>query len=130
MNLLPALLLHGALAQTWEPREWAPPHPGVPAGPPGREVRSDLLSQAYDWYHSRVSARDGARCPYYPTCSAYGLQAVRRWGWGVGTLLTLDRLLREYPWMQHFDHYPFVTPHETPRLYDPVPPRPARKEPR
>jgi hypothetical protein len=38
----------------------------------------------------------------------------------LGVLLTVDRLLREHPGMVH-DHYPVVTPHQTPRFDDPVP---------
>jgi putative component of membrane protein insertase Oxa1/YidC/SpoIIIJ protein YidD len=120
-----ALLLSAAVAKDaewgpWEDR-WAPVA-GVEAEktPPPR--RGGLFEDLYQWYRGR-SDRDGARCPYYPTCSGYGITAVRTWGPIAGGMLTIDRLLREYPGMEHADHYPLVTPHEIPRLHDPVPPR-------
>lgn len=121
------LALGTAWAGDWEPRHWPPPAPGVATGPPVTESRQGVVEWAYRWYHHHVSPRDGARCPYYPTCSGYALLAIRERGVLVGTLLTLDRLLREYPWMERFDHYPVVTPHGTPRFLDPVPPRRASR---
>lgn len=40
----------------------------------------------------------GGRCRFYPSCSAYGLQAVRRFGAGRGVWMTLKRLGRCQPW--------------------------------
>lgn len=37
-------------------------------------------------------------CRYYPTCSAYALQAVERFGAVKGSWLALCRLLRCHPW--------------------------------
>ena len=124
--LLAGAIITGAAASPWEPTHWPPPTPGVYTGSPQAREQPGFAAILYDFYHNRISGRDGARCPYYPTCSAYGLQSIQRRGWIVGTLLVTDRLLREYPWMQRFDHYPFITPHDTPRLYDPVPPRRSR----
>lgn len=118
MILLVATL---ALAD-WEPRDWPSPALGVSAAAPAPAPRQDLLSRAYGWYRKR-SDKDGARCPFYPTCSAYGLQAVRTWGVPVGLWLLTDRFTREYPWMAKADDYPVVTPHRTPRFHDPVPDR-------
>ena len=39
-----------------------------------------------------------ARCKYYPTCSAYALEAVRELGVMRGTLVALWRLARCNPW--------------------------------
>ena len=75
----------------------------------------------YRRYRER-SISDGPRCSFYPTCSAYGILSVRERGAMLGVLLTVDRLLREYPGMEQHDHYPIITPHQTPRLDDPVPP--------
>jgi uncharacterized protein len=114
----------------WEPLLWPPP-PGLEGraawtGPPREAPRGGLVEGAYRWYR-RVSVSDGPTCSYYPTCSAYAILAVRERGIAVGSLLALDRLLREYPWMDRVDHYPIVMPHNTPRLADPVPPRNTRE---
>ena len=38
------------------------------------------------------------RCKYYPTCSAYALEAYRKHGLIKGTVLSTWRLLRCNPW--------------------------------
>jgi uncharacterized protein len=37
-------------------------------------------------------------CRYHPTCSAYGVEAVEKYGAARGSWLTLRRLLRCHPW--------------------------------
>jgi len=108
----------------WEDR-WAPVG-AVEAVPAQPEPRRGLFEQAYRWYRSR-SDRNGGGCPYYPTCSAYGVLAVRHNGPVLGAVYTVDRLLREYPFMDRVHHYPLVTPHGIPRLYDPPPRRDERR---
>ena len=38
------------------------------------------------------------RCKYYPSCSAYALEAYREFGFLRGTVLSAWRLLRCNPW--------------------------------
>jgi putative component of membrane protein insertase Oxa1/YidC/SpoIIIJ protein YidD len=52
-----------------------------------------FLDFSYEFYRRVVSPIDGPRCSHRPTCSRYGLLAVRQHG-AVGLLLTIDRLLR------------------------------------
>jgi len=40
----------------------------------------------------------GQTCRFYPSCSAYGVEAVRRHGPGRGSLLIVRRLARCHPW--------------------------------
>ncbi|MGX6601040.1 membrane protein insertion efficiency factor YidD [Micromonosporaceae bacterium Da 78-11] len=47
--------------------------------------------------YRRVSPRLPTRCRYEPTCSAYGLAAVTRYGAGRGLRLTAARLARCRP---------------------------------
>lgn len=47
--------------------------------------------------YRRVSPRLPTKCRYTPTCSAYGLEAVRRYGTRRGLWLTADRLRRCRP---------------------------------
>ena len=37
------------------------------------------------------------KCPYYPTCSTYGLEAVKKYGAWKGGCLALWRILRCNP---------------------------------
>jgi putative membrane protein insertion efficiency factor len=47
--------------------------------------------------YRRVSPRLPTRCRYTPTCSAYGLLAVERYGARAGLRLTISRLRRCRP---------------------------------
>jgi putative membrane protein insertion efficiency factor len=49
-------------------------------------------------YRLLLSPVIGNGCIYTPTCSAYGLEAVREFGAAKGGWLTLRRILRCVPW--------------------------------
>ena len=49
-------------------------------------------------YQLLVSPALGSRCKYYPSCSEYAIQAVRRYGILRGLVLAGWRLLRCNPW--------------------------------
>ena len=46
-------------------------------------------------YREHVSPIDGDRCPSFPTCSTYSLQAIRKHGLVLGWMMTVDRLIHE-----------------------------------
>lgn len=48
-------------------------------------------------YRRWISPALPRRCAYEPTCSAYAVEAIRRFGAGRGTLLATWRLLRCNP---------------------------------
>ena len=51
------------------------------------------------------------RCRYYPTCSAYADEAIRRYGVVRGGGLAVRRLCRCHPWGGHgVDPVPDLTP--------------------
>ncbi len=57
-----------------------------------------LLIGLFTLWRLAVSPLYGQTCKYYPSCSAYGLEAVRRHGAIRGLGLTSWRLLRCNPW--------------------------------
>ncbi|MDY0292320.1 MAG: membrane protein insertion efficiency factor YidD [Desulfuromonadaceae bacterium] len=53
------------------------------------------LVQGVRFFQKFISPVDGPRCPMYPTCSTYALQALQRHGPVLGSFLSVDRLLHE-----------------------------------
>jgi len=49
-------------------------------------------------YQRTISPGIPARCKYYPSCSEYGVQAIRRYGVLRGVVLAAWRILRCNPW--------------------------------
>ena len=49
-------------------------------------------------YQRFISPAIPARCKYYPSCSAYAVQAVRELGPVRGTIVAVWRLARCNPW--------------------------------
>ena len=66
-------------------------------------------------YRRWISPALPARCRFYPSCSAYALEAVAIHGAIRGTGLAIWRLLRCHPFH--------------PGGFDPVPPRPEHRHP-
>ncbi len=50
------------------------------------------------FYRFAISPWLGQRCRFYPSCSAYALDAYRLHGFWGGTWRTIKRLLRCHPW--------------------------------
>lgn len=66
-------------------------------------------------YQLVVSPWVTATCKYYPSCSAYALEAVRSHGAVRGSGLALWRLLRCNPWSRGgVDHVPGPQPGRAP----------------
>lgn len=57
-----------------------------------------LLIKAYQLLLSPLL---GASCRYTPTCSQYGIEAIRKYGPFQGGWLTLKRIARCHPWGGH-----------------------------
>jgi hypothetical protein len=49
------------------------------------------------FYRKYLSPLKSTKCPYFPTCSTYGLEAVSKHGAFWGGLLTVWRILRCNP---------------------------------
>jgi uncharacterized protein len=58
-----------------------------------------MIATAPVWFYQRaISPGLPARCRYYPTCSEYAVQAIRRYGVLRGAVLAVWRILRCNPW--------------------------------
>ncbi|MGY1615875.1 membrane protein insertion efficiency factor YidD [Geodermatophilus sp. SYSU D00691] len=60
-------------------------------------MRAALLA-AVRFYQRAISPALPPRCRFYPTCSAYALEAIERHGAARGTWLALRRLAKCAPW--------------------------------
>ena len=56
-----------------------------------------LLLLVIAFYQHCISPLTGPHCRYYPTCSAYTAEAVRRYGARRGGWMALRRILRCHP---------------------------------
>lgn len=65
-------------------------------GPGG--LVSATLQCAVKGYAWLISPLSGPKCRFYPTCSAYAIQALQRHGTGAGLWLALRRIGRCHPW--------------------------------
>ena len=52
-------------------------------------------------YQYLLSPLLGAQCRYTPTCSQYGIEAIKKYGSFKGGWLTLKRIARCNPWGGH-----------------------------
>ncbi|MGL5005842.1 MAG: membrane protein insertion efficiency factor YidD [Plesiomonas sp.] len=66
-----------------------------------------VFIKVYQWV---ISPLIGPRCRFQPTCSHYGIEALRRFGAVKGSWLTIKRVLKCHPLNVGG--------------YDPVPPKP------
>lgn len=57
-----------------------------------------LLIKLYQWI---LSPWMGQKCRYVPTCSQYGIEALKKYGPLKGLWLTFKRVSRCHPWGGH-----------------------------
>lgn len=57
-----------------------------------------LLVGVVKAYQLILSPMLGQQCRFYPTCSQYAIEAIRKHGAFIGTYFTVRRLLRCHPW--------------------------------
>jgi putative membrane protein insertion efficiency factor len=81
-----------------------------------------LPIKLYQWL---ISPMLGQRCKYYPSCSEYAIQAIRRFGILRGLVLAVWRLLRCNPWSRGG-----LDPVESQRVFKPRAEPKATAEPR
>ena len=101
----------------------APHEYDLSGGIPGRLVRvpQNLCIALLKLYRTIVSPLYGDVCRYFPSCSAYALEAVTVHGAARGLGMSVKRLLRCHPWAAGgIDRVPdggrHFAPSETPRI--------------
>ena len=52
-------------------------------------------------YQYLISPLTGASCRFTPTCSQYGVEAIKKYGPFKGGWLTIKRIARCHPWGTH-----------------------------
>lgn len=57
-----------------------------------------ILIQIIKLYQKTISPLLGAQCRYTPTCSQYGLEAIKKHGALKGSWLTIKRIVSCNPW--------------------------------
>jgi putative membrane protein insertion efficiency factor len=57
-----------------------------------------FLIRIYQW---TLSPLVGRQCRFTPTCSRYGVEALKKYGLFKGGYLTARRLMRCHPWGGH-----------------------------
>jgi len=56
-----------------------------------------LLIALIIFYQKYLSPLKRTKCPYFPSCSQYGLEAIQKYGAVKGSILALWRILRCNP---------------------------------
>jgi hypothetical protein len=66
-----------------------------------------ILIYLIKFYQRNISPYKGTKCPYFPSCSAYGLEAVEKHGPFKGSVLAAWRIVRCNPFSKGgFDPVP------------------------
>ncbi len=61
------------------------------------EINNELQALAYGsfiFYKNFISSQDGDACIFYPSCSVYMVQSIKKYGFTIGILNGIDRLQR------------------------------------
>ncbi|MCG6536284.1 MAG: membrane protein insertion efficiency factor YidD [Syntrophales bacterium LBB04] len=80
-------------------------------------VCGSFLIQAIRFYQHYISPVIGDRCQMYPSCSSYAVEAIKKHGCLIGSVMTSDRLIHE---ANEADHAPVIEKDGHIRYYDPV----------
>ena len=104
---------------------WEEPWPKQAAAPAGKlenppsslSAGQRAVQGAIRFFQGYISPVDGDRCPCYPTCSQYGLEAVKKHGALIGLVMTFDRLIHE---SDENRQAPLVKVYGSYRYFDPV----------
>jgi putative membrane protein insertion efficiency factor len=106
----------GRWEEPW-PKQTAAPAVKRESSPSSLSAGQRAVQGAMRFFQEYISPVDGDRCPCYPTCSQYSLEAVRKHGALIGLVMTFDRLIHE---SDEIRQAPLVKIYGSYRYYDPV----------
>ena len=66
-----------------------------------RKLFTILFTAIIHFYQGAISPFFGMRCRYTPTCSVYGMEAIKKHGPFKGGWLTIKRFCSCHPWGGH-----------------------------
>lgn len=66
-----------------------------------KNILSEILILPIRFYQKFISPLFPGTCRYYPTCSTYAIQALRKYGAFKGGYLAIKRILSCHPWGGH-----------------------------
>lgn len=128
LTFLLLLFVPSTHAGQWEPWSVSPDAPALlsPADrgtkinrrsePPSDSVAATPFLWLLTFYQKTIGAVNSGRCPMYPTCSQYSVQAIRKHGPAIGIVMTADRFIHELdeqnfaPLVKIGDRYRFSDP--------------------
>ena len=59
------------------------------------------LIKIIKFYQILISPHLGSNCKFYPTCSNYAIEALRKYGFFKGLYLSVYRILKCNPWSKN-----------------------------
>jgi hypothetical protein len=63
-----------------------------------------VLIKTINFYQKYISPLKKPSCVFYPTCSEYSKEAVKKYGATKGLFLSIKRIFRCHPWQKnHID---------------------------
>ncbi len=71
------------------------PNTGRPEETPASQKKRVVID-LIKFYQKHMRSYKVSTCPSYPSCSEYGLQAIRKHGSVLGTFMFIDRFFREF----------------------------------
>ncbi|MBN1639464.1 MAG: membrane protein insertion efficiency factor YidD [Ignavibacteriales bacterium] len=80
-------------------------------------IFTTVMSAVRNGYQIIISDVDGDNCPFYPSCSNFFVQAIKKTNIFQAVPMFFDRFTRDSNLFKDATQYPF---YKTGRLYDPV----------
>lgn len=66
-----------------------------------KNILTEIFILPIRFYQKFISPLFPGNCRYYPTCSTYAIQALRKYGIFKGGYLAIKRILSCHPWGGH-----------------------------